>query len=439
MKFFKSWPVQLILFLMGFLVLNGAFEFAFLKLDREPAVVMTDLRRAKDIQIAFVGNSISRTHIDNAIIEEETGKISFNLSRSALRAPGTYAAASELFRHQQPEVLVWVYDPIPWDESLVVEATMWPFLEDQRNKLVYAWRESQRDGAYLDRFFPWRAYHPDDLKGALENVAWKLDMDGYYDAMVETFRNPVGTAVQCYDGKGYRGIQRDKNETALRTATNYKADRSMDMNLSLENVSFDDMVRLCEEKQCRLIVATAPNLSQQLLGDKRISYMISNMKKRCQENNIPFLNFSYAKPETLADMSGYFFEEGHMVQDGANIYSHALGRTLKKLLDGQDVSHYFYTEEEYAQSKNYILNGWYTESKTDGKITYAADCIYGADVEPQYQFSAVDEAGNETILRPYRRGQKFTCDEAQLEGKTICIKIRNAADLEQEIVTAIKK
>lgn len=440
MKFFKSWPVQLILFLMGFLVLNGAFEFFLLEPNRETTVIMYDMKKAENVDIAFTGSSISERHVDNAVMEETLGMDSFNLTTSQVHSAATCAMVEELYCHHSPQVVVWLYDPTVGTEPLVVEAGLWPHLSSWINRWTYAWRTAQEDGAYLDRFFPWRQTIPVGLDKLRDIYNIKTDLVSYHDQSVELYRADGENTEHDYDEKGYRPIRCGEDNPRYHNEQTSKVAAPKGLDLAAEEISFQKLKSLCEDHGSQFIVASAPIIPHILLGNKEITYLMGNMERLCEENDVPYLDMARAKPELIRDdLTPYFYNGYHMTRDGAERFSQGLATALKSLLDGQDVSHYFYTEEEYAQSKNYILNGWYTESKKDGKITYAADCIYGADVEPQYQFSVVDEAGNETILRPYRRGQKFTCDAAQLEGKTICIKIRNAADLEQEIVTAIKK
>ena len=78
-------------------------------------------------------------------------------------------------------------------------------------------------------------------------------------------------------------------------------------------------------------------------------------------------------------------------------------------------------------------------SKKNQKITYTADCIYGSHVKPEYQFTAVDKNGEETQLQCYYSTSKCTVDAKDMEGKTIRIYARNAEDLSQEPILAIKK
>lgn len=307
-------------------------------------------------------------------------------------------------------------------------------------KLVYTLKSAGLYGAYLDRFFPWRQNPPGSVKEVWDNIKIKTNLDDYYEKSLKVYRSKKGNAVWDYNGRGYRSVIREKDKKKFHDVLNRKPALKKDLNLSAEKDVLLNLKRLCEKNNGKLIVISHPAFPQVLLGDQNVICIMDAMKRFCQENSVPYLDMARSKPELLPeDLKSYYYDAWHMTKEGAEIYSRALAKVLKEYLDGRDVSSYFYTPEEYAKSKNYILNGWYVEKMKDEQITYAADCIYGADVEPQYQFSALDEEGNEILLRPFSKERNFTCPQKDMEGKKIRVTIRNAVDVEQAYVIAIKK
>lgn len=440
MKFFKSWPVRLALFLAGFLALNCLAEFLFLKPSRDATVVMYDMKRAENIDVAFVGNSLAGRHVDTEIMKETLGADCFDLAISSALSLTTYAMTEEMYRYHSPQTIIWIHDPSYGKEPLVVEAGLWPYLSGWKSKLAYTLKSAGLYGAYLDRFFPWRQDPPNSVKEILDNIEIKMDLDAYYEKSVKVYRSKRGNAEWNYNGRGYRSVMRERDKKKFHNVLNRKPALKEDLDLSAEKDVLLNMKRLCEKNGGKLIVLSHPAFPQILLGDQNVIRVMDDMTRFCQENGVPYLDMARAKPELLPeDLKSYYYDAWHMTKDGAEIYSRALAKVLKEYLDGQNVSGYFYTPEEYASSKNYILNGWYVEKTKDGQITYTADCIYGAGVEPQYQFSAVDAGGNEILLRQFSEERKFTCPQKDMEGKKICVTIRNAVDLEQAYVIAIKK
>lgn len=441
MRFFKKWPVSLALFAVGFLLLNGLVEFAGLKLNADTTVDMHDMKQAENINIIFLGNSLVYSHVDTTIMENVLGEKCFDLGVSNAQSPTVYAIAEEVYQHHSPQTVIWVHDPSPVElEPLVVETRIWPHLTSRWGKLTYALRSAAVDGAYLDRFFPWRQDFPASVKEIQENIKNKVNQEPYYEKCAAFFQSTQGTIKRYYNGKGYRPLDRGLDNPGFHNALTRKVKMPPNMDISAGKDLLLALKNLCARNGSRLIVISSPMIPQVLLGDEKTVYIMDSMKQLCRENDVPYLDMAWARPQLLSDdLMPYFYNDQHMTKDGAEIYSRALAKALKDYMDGKDISSYFYTPEEYANAHNYILNGWYTETVTEGQITYVADCIYGADVDPQYQFSAVDENGKETLLKHFSREASYTCPQKKMEGKEIRVSIRNAVNLEQEIVTAIQK
>ena len=439
MKFFRKWPVRVLLFCAGFLLLNQAMEFAFLSINREPLVVMHDMSLAEEPGIVFVGNSLSRRHIDNAIIEEALGTGSFNLSVSSCRIAGAYAMMQELFRYQQPKMLVFVVDPSTFREAVVVQSGLWPNLRSWETKLTYAWKNSRIDGKWLDRFFPWRSFYPESVEQLRKIWNWKLDPETCYTSGAEVLRSDNGKVQQFYDGKGYCPAYTVRNEKALHNVRTRKLKAPKDVDTATLHETLWEMKRLCERNGCEFVVLTPPMMPEILLGNGDAVFYLAEFAAFCEENEVTLLNFAYEKGDLFDELEPHLYNEWHLDKDGAEIFSTELAKVLREYLDGQDVSGYFYTSKEYAKARNFVLSAWYAEKTAKGKIAYTADCICGSGVEPQYQFTAVDDAGRETLLQEYTKSGKYTCKEEEMEGKSIQIRVRNAAALEQPPVTAVKK
>lgn len=441
MRFFKKWPVRVIFFLIGFLLINTLIEFLFLQTRKESLLVMRDLTLVENIDIAFIGSSLCRGHIDNTIIEEYLEQDSFNLSANAARCTANYAMMLELFRDHSPKTIVLVSDPLAEinfqnrSEPIVVEAGLRPFLHGWDIKLPYIFDNCKLYGECLDRLFPWRTCHPSSADAFKENLQGKFDLEESY--------NSARNIATAYDGKGYcpkyKAEQTEAHKTELHTFTKRKVKELDTADDSFLDLTLKKMKLLCQSNKCNLIVIVTPQLPQVLLGDRRYNQCYEIVRELCKKYDIPFWNFAYVEDELLPDMTPYFFRDEHFDIEGAEIFSQALGKVLKEHLNGEDVSHYFSTAKEYADKRDYILNSWYTVSKKNQKITYTADCIYGSHVKPEYQFTAVDKNGEETQLQCYYSTSKCTVDAKDMEGKTIRIYARNAEDLSQEPILAIKK
>lgn len=432
MRFFKRWQVHVVLFVLGFFLLNMIIEFLFLRIDGDNMLMMTDMRQAENIDIVFVGNSYSRRFIDNTSVESILKMDTFNLSSLSIGIDGSYAMMQEMFDYHKPKVAVYVYDYV--SEAVIVQNRLWPFLHNFPAKIEYTLEASKNDEAYLDRFFPWRAFHPQNKDDFYTNLSGKINPEEFYQMKLKAIQK----TIQVYDRKGSCITYPEVDTKDLKNKMNRKVKAPVTPDVSMRN-TIEKMKKLCDKNKCQLIVIMVPPIQQIVLGDQKYTFYSKATEEICDDNKIPFYHFAYAREDLLPDLTDYFYNSTHINGDGAKIFSNSLARLLKEYLANKDVSTYFYTPEEYSETKNYILNGWYTEILKDDQITYTADSIYGIPVKPEYRFTAVDEEGNETLLQDYYSTRECTVSASEMVGKSIRIEIKNAASWKQPPVIAVKK
>lgn len=80
----------------------------------------------------------------------------------------------------------------------------------------------------------------------------------------------------------------------------------------------------------------------------------------CGENDMPCVNFSYAKPELYPrETDQYYFDLYHMVGEGSDIFSASFCKFFKAYLAGEDTSDWFYADRwAYFGSVSFITNCW---------------------------------------------------------------------------------
>ena len=159
MQYFKKWQVHIALFVTVFFALNFLMGFFFQKIEGNAMLTMHDMTYTDNIEICFIGDSLCRRHIGNKQIEKQLDMNSFNLSISNIGIEGSYALMQESFQIHHPKIVVYVYNPIYCyspEEPIIVQNILWPFLQKIDAKVAYTLNVSRLDGAYMDRFFPWR-------------------------------------------------------------------------------------------------------------------------------------------------------------------------------------------------------------------------------------------------------------------------------------------
>ena len=195
--------------------------------------------------------------------------------------------------------------------------------------------------------------------------------------------------------------------------------------------SFLSIKQLCQDNNCKMIVVVPPVICDLALADGRYIAAMRAMEIFCDEQNLPYLNFTYAQGKSIPDLTGYFYNSGnHLDAEGIKIFNAGFASTISKLLNGQDVSSDFYTEEEWRKSIRVITDVWMTRKKEKGKLIYTAYVNCGQDVCPEYEF-VLANGHTETVLQSYSEKDSITLEAAELNGD-IKVYVRNTTDLSQE-------
>lgn len=80
----------------------------------------------------------------------------------------------------------------------------------------------------------------------------------------------------------------------------------------------------------------------------------------------------------------YLADTEHLNTKGAEAFSKSLAAFLKKRQNGDDMSKYFYKQDEYYASIDYVSSAWFNWKKSDSTITLKADSLHGSKVIPEY-------------------------------------------------------
>ena len=412
MKSFKK-ILRAVAFVLIFLVLCSVCEFVLLQFEGNAYVTVRDLEAESDLDVVVIGNSEATRHFNPYLFQELTGKNSYNFSRFSSTVATQYTMMEQLFRLHKPEKVLVFFDAYTLvklnpetlehtEESAFVQASIWPYLRNPVDRIEYVLSLASADKAYLDRLFPWRLHMPRTPGGVITNVRNKVDdllgNGRYYD----TARASLDNELSTYVGKGFAPIHLDQATTAEKIRATCRFTYTKQETRIPEDTKewIRKMDELCRENDCQLIAVNIP-----LLPDVAISEILNIYDAQSclfEELGVPYWNLNYAKADVLQQMDAtYYYDASHMIWTGADIFTESLANVFNAWQQGEDVSHMFYTTDEYLASVDYVTNTWMTaESQGEGtKLTAYAN--HGTDVEPAYRFVKVGADGSETILQDY--------------------------------------
>ena len=360
--------LRLAAFLLG-LALIVAFANTFcIKTDIYAALTMAEVKTRSDIEVAFVGSSIVRDHFNAEMISKEIGKTCFALGIPCGMLQGNIASTRELYRKNSPEWTILVIEPFTVDsarEGIEGQYDLLPFLSSPFEQLRYYYSVAKEDGWYVDRAFMFRDYAVDSFGEFMETVGMHLRPFQTYEKI-----RPTLDPRMTYMGSGYSRCDTDERATEMvrqqiiREYTGYVYDLLPQTREML--LEYRDLVA---QKGSKLLVFIYPNMTAHNLAIPGFLDYADALTRFCGENDMPCVNFSYAKPELYPrETDQYYFDLYHMVGEGADIFSASFCKFFKAYLAGEDTSDWFYADRwAYFSSVSFITNCWIQTYLPDGE------------------------------------------------------------------------
>ena len=436
--------IRLGLFALGFMLLLLFANTHLIQTDTIARLTLREMQAREDIELAFVGSSIVRDHFNAQRITEKTGRSAFCATVPTASMPASIALTRELQRTNSPEWVVLVTEPYNFQtvrEAPEAQYKLMPFLSDPANMLDYYLRASSEDGFYLDRLLMFRGFGAQSLSDVAKTVGLRYFPEKTYARLRETMDPTVS-----YQGSGFLRHETDERadelvRTVQREYTGYiyeLLDGSKDQ-LRLYR-------QLCEENSSRLMVVIFPNLTAHALAEPGFLDYNDALMAFCEELGVPCFNFSFARPELMPNLDGYFFDLYHMVGEGADILSDAFCRIFNAYTAGEDVSGLFYANRwEYLDSLTFTTNVWLTVFDPDSEWNpaleqdearvralsetqdvYMADCNHYVVYTPEYRFVLRNADGSETLLQDYGVDTLYACAPGALSSQTLRVYARLA-------------
>ncbi|MBP3428183.1 MAG: hypothetical protein J6M47_07980 [Clostridia bacterium] len=403
--------IRLGVFLLGLIPLLLFGNTFFTQTDSVAAMTMHEIREQSDAELAIVGSSMALYHMNPEIIGEAAGMKTVTAAITGLMPPGAKALTRELFRHASPEQIVLVLESGSFDtvkEDPMTQMKLAPHLSSPIDRMTYWLETAACDGDYAGRLLLMNTFGHQDAKDFAKTIRFRADHDGAARAAEREW------AGEYAFHRGQLRIERadpvteDTQDWFIRVETgNYY--ELMDQTRAWLREYRD----LCEDNGAKLTVVIAPEMTVTMLREpERLTYLDSAQAFFAEEG-IPCYNMLYAKESLLPDLNGYYYDYHHMLAEGADILSAAVGRVIAAHNAGEDISaHFCRNRYAYLAEIDFMTNVWATARRRDGRIALTADSNRGANVEAEYSFALLAPDGSETELRGYAPEAEFSLDPA---------------------------
>lgn len=430
------------LFAAGFALLIALANTHLIQSDTVACLTLHEIKQRDDIELAFVGSSIVRDHFNAQLITEETGLTAFCATVPTASMPASIALTREMLRTSSPEWVVLVAEPYNFHtvrEAPEAQYRLMPYLSDPLNQLDYYLRTCDEDSFYVDRLLMFRQYGAKSLRDVAKTIGLRHFPQQTYEKL-----KPAMDPSLHYQGSGFLRHETDERadallRTVIREYTGYT--------YGLYDGSKEQLrlyQQLCEENGAKLMVVIFPNHTAHALAEPGFMDYNDSLMDFCAEIGVPCFNFSWAKPELMPNLDGYFFDLYHMVGEGADLLSNAFCRVFNAYTAGEDVSGLFYENRwAYLDTVDFTTNVWLTHyepgsewnkalEQDEARVTalaqeqdvFMADCNHYVTYTPEYRFVLLEDDGGETLLQDYGEDTLYACAKGALDGRTLRVYAR---------------
>ena len=403
-------------FLIPFLVIQAANAF-LLRTDAHSYYTFEEMTQRDDIELALVGSSIVFANFNGDLITEKTGLETYSVTANHMGLPGALAATRLMYKTSSPEYVVLVVesDNIFNDsENIQTQMRLSPFLlKHPLISLRYYLDNVFLDQAFIDRILLFKSFFARSPEDVVHSFRLRFDSNYYAESgLTEGDMQDYGRGFLRYMGEG--DVDRVLRTSGLRPDHTDKK----------KLLEYRD---LCASHGSKLIVAISPNLTVHAL--RRNAYLQQNaiLQDYCLEQDIPCFDFSMADHSFIPLLDSYYYDMFHLCGTGADLFSEKFAEFFNLYTAGEDVDHLFYSSaQEYLDTVDFITHVWADKRTDGGTEVFAADCMRGEKVTPEYQFSLLEEDGSLQILQDFSENPVFTCSQGALAGKTLRVHARPA-------------
>lgn len=319
----KGKMLCIIIFLLICIILNGLLKWLFIP----PNTVRTSLYQLREepgYKYLFIGTSHGQFGIDPAVIEEETGKKSFNLCMADAYPDDMYYLMKEACRTQMPEKIIYEIDPSYWMLNQRLGSTAIGFYKEfpmSFNKLAYFY-EKVMEFDFRSTIFPW-SYYKNLMPEIPEHI--RIKSTRKFDTHDASLLNNVNTEFRN-DGFAYRKrVEGEEKGTYNHVPWNEENLKEKALNYFARTDEF------CEENDIELQLVILP-VPQETVANTPEAFEAADayFEQLAKDHELEYYNFNMEEDLPLdRSINGYWDYDGHMYGDQAGEFSKILGNYIQ--------------------------------------------------------------------------------------------------------------
>lgn len=277
-----------------------------------------------------IGSSHALRSIKPTVLNEKLNTKAYNLSSPLMSMYGRYVMLEkEINRNPIKTVYLEIsYNALTLDrKTLGLEGDLYVL--------------GRFDNAFERINFFKNAFTTDEYKKVLSDV-------------IVRSRNSFFThnAIKQYETFGYLPMPSNNQSLSDETKEKIKNTKLLDTKIKEESLNyFDKIIKLCKRNNIRVILVVTPVTEKMILEYNNLDDIFSQYIDLAKEYNCEYYDFNLDKNRVkLYSEETSFYDNTHMSDSGAEVFSNRLTEIIKKVDEKKDITNEFYNS--YSEVKN---------------------------------------------------------------------------------------
>lgn len=277
-----------------------------------------------------IGSSHALRSIKPTVLNEKLNTKAYNLSSPLMSMYGRYVMLEkEINRNPIKTVYLEIsYNALTLDrKTLGLEGDLYVL--------------GRFDNAFERINFFKNAFTTDEYKKVLSDV-------------IVRSRNSFFThnTIKQYETFGYLPMPSNNQSLSDETKEKIKNTKLLDTKIKEESLNyFDKIIKLCKRNNIRVILVVTPVTEKMILEYNNLDDIFSQYIDLAKEYNCEYYDFNLDKNRVkLYSEETSFYDNTHMSDSGAEVFSNRLTEIIKKVDEKKDITNEFYNS--YSEVKN---------------------------------------------------------------------------------------
>lgn len=278
----------------------------------------------------IIGSSHALRSIKPTVLNEKLNTKAYNLSSPLMSMYGRYVMLEkEINRNPIKTVYLEIsYNALTLDrKTLGLEGDLYVL--------------GRFDNVFERINFFTNAFTPDEYKKVLSDVIVRSKNSFF-----------THNTIKQYETFGYLPVPSNNQLLSDETKEEIKNTNSLDTKIKEESLNyFDKIIKLCKRNNIRVILVVTPVTEKMILEYNNLDDIFSQYIDLAKEYNCEYYDFNLDKNRVkLYSEETSFYDDTHMSDSGAEVFSNRLTEIIKKVDEKKDITNEFYNS--YSEVKN---------------------------------------------------------------------------------------